>query len=131
MHAIPHYPLYCSTDRYLYPPPSFDHADLQLVHHVTSVCRDEALFQLMAAEHRMMFFMERLKASCRELERNYLNYCRAVEVIESGLDLQGGDSGEDVEMGGEGELEMAFVQPAAEREVDLNEEEPEYADVQV
>ncbi|KAK7692090.1 hypothetical protein QCA50_005496 [Cerrena zonata] len=106
----------------LYPPQGFDHIDLRRVHHLMGVCRDEALFHLMAAEHRMRFFVERLESSRRELERVYLNYCRAVEILESGLDP---DNQNDAEIGGEGELDMAFVQPADNRDIDLNDDEEE------
>ena len=84
------------------------------------VCRNEAYFHLLAAEHRMMFFMQRLESSRRELEKVHSNYCRAVELLESGLDLP---SQVDVEVGGEEEFDMGLTQPAQNRKLDLNEDQ--------
>ena len=66
----------------------------------------------------MMFFMQRLESSRRELEKVHSNYCKAVELLESGLDLP---SQADVEVGGEEEFDIGLMQPAQNRKLDLNE----------
>ncbi|KAK7692093.1 hypothetical protein QCA50_005499 [Cerrena zonata] len=98
----------------LYPPQSFDHINVYRVHQLMSACRDEAYFHLLAAEHRMMFFMEQLETSRKELEKVHHNYCRAVEILESGLDHN--DQGEaDVDNG------EVLGMERGETRVDVNE----------
>ena len=56
----------------------------------------------------------------RELEKVHSNYCRAVELLESGLDLP---SQVDAEVGGDEEFDMGLMQPAQNRKLDLNKDQ--------